>query len=139
MKVVLSLTALGATIAAAGCTVLPPNYALIQGRSVSLSCRDGHLTFNDERAKKMLVTPYLASQAQYEICAGDERLPLAERARQAAQKQLGATCALTGAAEPLPLNYEFSYVCGAAAGRAREPLRRRDAPLAHDPPETDRA
>lgn len=110
-SIVPRLISLAAAAAAAGCAVVPPSYLLIPPTSVALRCRDGYMAFNDSKAKRVLITPYPASEAQYAICTGGEGLPLRERARKAAEKHLGAKCAITGASEPLALSYEFTYSC----------------------------
>ncbi len=96
--------------AAAGCVPTALEYMREPMVSITLSCDDGYMVYNRPATTSILVTPYLASEAYYRAC-GKNAVPLPVRARMAAEKHLGPKCRIMSEAEPMSLNFEFTYVC----------------------------
>ena len=98
-----------------GCAAVPFEYVTIPIAPVRLRCHDGYMAYNNKDAKKVLIVPYIVSEAILSVC---QDKPLAERAREAAEKHLGDNLPDHRHPTPLPLNYEYSYSCDAAAPAA---------------------
>jgi hypothetical protein len=103
---------------AAGCAAVPFEFAAIPIAPVRLRCHDAYMAYNNRDAKKVVIVPYLVSEAAQSVC---QDKPLAERAREAAEKHLGTACRITGTSTPLPLNYEYTYSCDVPAAAAPKP------------------
>src|SRR6266508_1330583 len=99
-----------AGVATAGCVPTALDYVREPMVSITLSCDDGYMVYNRKETNSILVTPYLASEAYYRTC-GKVTTPLPARARMAAEKHLGPKCRSLSEAEPMQLNFEFTYVC----------------------------
>lgn len=99
-----------AAAATAGCAPTALDYLREPMVSITLTCDDGYMLYNRKETNSILVTPYLASEAHYRTC-GKGATPLPLRARMAAEKHLGPKCRILSEAEPMQLNFEFTYVC----------------------------
>ncbi|MDJ1156986.1 hypothetical protein QNA08_01860 [Chelatococcus sp. SYSU_G07232] len=103
-----------ACLVALGCSSRPSiDYLALPYSSVQLECHDGYMVYNDAKAKKAVVVPYLISEMAYAACAAGETQPLATRARLVVEKQIGEKCHVTSQAEVSPMQHEFAYACSA--------------------------
>jgi hypothetical protein len=111
MRAALALAVLCAgALATAGCVPTQLDYLREPMVSVTLNCDDGYMLYNRKETNSILVTPYIVSEAYYRTC-GKGTTPLPVRARMAAEKHLGPKCRILSEAEPMSLNFEFTYVC----------------------------
>ena len=108
-RLVLATIGIAAT-ALAGCVPTALDYLREPMVSITLTCDDGYMLHTRKETNSILVVPYLASEAHYRAC-GKGATPLPVRARMAAEKHLGPKCRILSEAEPMSLNFEFTYVC----------------------------